>query len=1213
MYYSNKKLTKLISIMLALFVLLATISTISPAYASDEPNDEVIVEDESLSEQQKPQDAQDSQDETQDSQGAGFDEDSEVLDQEADSVLPDDEDLYRLDPPEISDGISAMALNPYAGGPIILALDPGHDDFHAGARGHGLNEETLNVRVAYACKSALSGYDNLIIHMTRDISGACPYGSTGTSGNCNQKRIEAAKALGAHYLISFHFNSGSASASGAMVLPPNANYSTQAYLEGANLATNILSQLSKQGLANNGSYYRDYPQNGDAASVYPDGSVADYYQIVRESKKLGMTGIVIEHAFLSNPNDAAKLQQPGFVETLGIADAVGIVNALQLSNSNVNPLEIVDRNDFNRTFSVHLNSSWLYSNVKFKVWSESEGKSNATDYKGTLSAGFFYYANINTANHTGAGVYYVQAYSNGKKVGNQEKLRIRKSKAELSTPIVNGYHSKVSLSETISNAPSDFTGISYAVWSDKGGLDDLVWYKGSKTGSKWNADVKIKNHKTTGKYYVDVYAYINNYSVYIGGTTFNIKGNSASKLTVTDKGSGTYRVTLSGVKAPIGPKGVSKVQFPVWSKNNGQDDLVWYTAKLSAKGNYYANIKISNHKYDGGIYNIHAYVTGKNGVRTLVKETTKNVIVPPVDLASSISKNQKYVTLTAKNAGQRGKVTKVRYAVWSDKGGQNDLVWYDATKSGSNWVAKANITKHKTSGKYYADAYATIGGNSVHLGTKTFTIKKNTAESLKVVKKSSGVYQVTLSGVKAPNGPNAVAEVQIPIWSESNGQDDIVWYTAKKVSSGKYRVTLKVSNHKYVFGKYNIHAYVRGKDGVRNSVKTTTVDIKAPTVSFTKTISKNEKYVTITAKDIGARGPVKDVRFAVWSDKGGQDDLIWYKGTKSGSNWSAKVNISTHKTLGKYNVDVYATMGGSSNYVGGSTFSIVGPTATVTALSGGGNPKGTIAIQKIKPSKYVTKVEVAVWQRTDQSDLAWYSAVKVGSTYSILINPQNHKYHVGNYKADAYITSANGIKKFVGSAGVTFLDSDIDYDTNDLYKVMGTTSVTVQQMVKWYNKANVNGPYPSTELGKGGASDITAFATICYDEARDEGVRAEVLFAQIMKETGFLHYGGAVSIEQFNFGGLGAVDSNPSGSSAWFPNVRTGIRAQVQHLEAYGTTTPNLVHDLVDPRFHLVTPKGCARYVQWLGQKENPNGKGWATGEGYGYSLMEYILKLKAI
>lgn len=182
--------------------------------------------------------------------------------------------------------------------------------------------------------------------------------------------------------------------------------------------------------------------------------------------------------------------------------------------------------------------------------------------------------------------------------------------------------------------------------------------------------------------------------------------------------------------------------------------------------------------------------------------------------------------------------------------------------------------------------------------------------------------------------------------------------------------------------------------------------------------------------------------------------------------------------------------------------------------------------------------------------------------------------------------------------------------TGGLMQIMGTSQTTVAQMVRYYNanasgydtfKANYNGKYDGC-LAKGGASTINQFAQIFYEEATAEGVRAEVAFTQCMKETGFLKYGGDVLPNQYNFAGIGATGAVHGAS---FSNVRMGVRAQIQHLKAYGSISP-LTNPCVDPRFNLVK-RGSAQYVEWLGIKENPNGYGWAASKSYGHDIVSMV------
>ncbi len=170
--------------------------------------------------------------------------------------------------------------------------------------------------------------------------------------------------------------------------------------------------------------------------------------------------------------------------------------------------------------------------------------------------------------------------------------------------------------------------------------------------------------------------------------------------------------------------------------------------------------------------------------------------------------------------------------------------------------------------------------------------------------------------------------------------------------------------------------------------------------------------------------------------------------------------------------------------------------------------------------------------------------------------------------------------------------------------IMGYSMTSVSQMVRRYNSMGVK--YPSNVYSKYGASNITEFCKILMSEAKAEGVRAEVVFAQAMHETGWLKFGGDVKVDQCNFAGIGATGKGARGNS--FNNygansVRMGLRAQIQHLKAYASTEP-LKNATIDPRFQYVK-RGCARTVYALGGR-------WATGSGYGTALMRQMNALLA-
>ena len=180
----------------------------------------------------------------------------------------------------------------------------------------------------------------------------------------------------------------------------------------------------------------------------------------------------------------------------------------------------------------------------------------------------------------------------------------------------------------------------------------------------------------------------------------------------------------------------------------------------------------------------------------------------------------------------------------------------------------------------------------------------------------------------------------------------------------------------------------------------------------------------------------------------------------------------------------------------------------------------------------------------------------------------------------------DGFRKDVKAAMVT-------EDTSSYTKIMGTAVATAEQMASYIKAKN-----PSV------AQSVIDMIPLYLSEGKAEGVRGDIAFAQSCLETGnFKFEGTAVTLAQNNFCGMGVTSKGKTGNS--FDTAQLGIRAQIQHLKAYACADA-LVNECVDPRFKYVT-RGSAEYVDWLGQKENPNGKGWATGKGYGGKILTIL------
>ena len=208
-------------------------------------------------------------------------------------------------------------------GNVIVVLDPGHGGTDSGAVGNGLQEKDLTLKIAKYCKEELEKYSGVTVYMTREDDRYLG-NRVGDAASDLANRVNKAKEWGADLLVSIHINSGGGQ--GVEVYYPNSNYNSAIGQEGKDSAQKILDELLKLGLKNRGIKIRS--ANYD---TYPDGSLEDWYGIIRRSKYEGFPGIIVEHAFIDNVNDAEKLKDESFLKQCGVADATGIANHFGLS------------------------------------------------------------------------------------------------------------------------------------------------------------------------------------------------------------------------------------------------------------------------------------------------------------------------------------------------------------------------------------------------------------------------------------------------------------------------------------------------------------------------------------------------------------------------------------------------------------------------------------------------------------------------------------------------------------------------------------------------------------------------------------------------------------------------------------------------------------------------------------------------------------------
>ena len=329
------------------------------------------------------------------------------------------------------------------------------------------------------------------------------------------------------------------------------------------------------------------------------------------------------------------------------------------------------------------------------------------------------------------------------------------------------------------------------------------------------------------------------------------QGNLSGTISIVNNNPtvGSFDVVISNVKAP---NGVETVSVPIWSEINGQDDIIWYKATRQADGSYRVTIKATDHKNSLGNYRADAYIVDDSNKRFYITEKVVEVTQTRPSASLVIENNADLGTFDAviRNIVAPNGVMEVLVPSWSLVNRQDDLVWHKAShQSDGCYRVTIKTSEHKNSlGNYRADVYIVDNANQRHYVTETIVDVKHNKPvgAISVVNnnKDTGTFDVIISDVYSSKG---VRTVQVPIWSEKDGQDDIRWYEATRQANGTYTVNVQATSHKNSIGLYNIHLYYILNDGSRVGVGGTTT-----TVEFRNAKTKTQTYITNVNSEAGS-------------------------------------------------------------------------------------------------------------------------------------------------------------------------------------------------------------------------------------------------------------------------------------------------------------------------------------------------------------------------
>ena len=559
-------------------------------------------------------------------------------------------------------------------------------------------------------------------------------------------------------------------------------------------------------------------------------------------------------------------------------------------------------------------------------WSLDGGQDDLIWHKATKQSDGSYRVTIKASEHKGnKGNYRADAYivdnSNNRHYISEKVVSVDYARPSGVLTIENNNTATGTFDAVVRNivAPTGLKEVLVPSWSLENGQDDLIWHKATKqSDGSYRVTIKASEHKgNKGNYRADAYIVDNsNNRHYISEKVVSVDyARPSGVLTIENNNTatGTFDAVVRNIVAPTGLK---EVLVPSWSLDGGQDDLIWHKATRQADGSYRVTIKATDHKNSTGKYRADAYIVDDSNKRFYLTEKVVEVTQTRPSASLVIENNNADLgTFDAviRNIVAPNGVKEVLVPSWSLVNGQDDLVWHKASRqSDGSYRVTIKASEHKNSlGNYRADLYIVDNANQRHYVTETIVDVKHNKPvgTISVVNnnKDTGTFDVIISDVYSPKG---VRTVQVPIWSEKDGQDDIRWYEATRQANGTYTVNVQATNHKNSTGLYNIHLYYILNDGSQVGVGGTTT-----TVEFRNAKTKTQTYITNVNSEAGSytvvvdQAPqgrqIKNIRVAVWSESN-QGNLSWYNTAPTGTHTEINVSTVNHKNLiGNYTTHVY--------------------------------------------------------------------------------------------------------------------------------------------------------------------------------------------------------------------------------------------------------------------------------------------------------------------
>ena len=571
--------------------------------------------------------------------------------------------------------------------------------------------------------------------------------------------------------------------------------------------------------------------------------------------------------------------------------------------------------------------------VSVPIWSETGGQDDLVWYTANRQANGTYTVNVKAENHKNStGLYNVHLYyvqNNGQMTGvggTTTTVAIgKKNQTPVSADLTIAKSEKDGTFTITAKNLQGFDGykeVKIPFWSHANGMKDIIWYTPTRQADgSYTVTAKASDHENAdGKYEAQVF-YVDAQGqnkfvkkAFIEYTATKPANAVVADLTITkSEKDGTFTITAKNLQ---GFDGYKEVKIPFWSHANGMKDIIWYTPTLQADGSYTVTAKASDHENADGKYEAQVFYVDAQGQNKFVKKAFIDYTAskPSADLTITKSEKDGTFTITAKNLQGFDGYKEVKIPFWSHANGMKDIIWYTPTRQADgSYTVTAKASDHENAdGKYEAQVFYVDAQGQNKFVKKAFIDFKNQSRPTGTLliqnnNKDTGTFDVIIKDVYSPKG---VQTVQVPTWSDKDGQDDIRWYEATRQANGDYKVSVKASDHKNSTGKYHVHLYYIQNDGSRIGIGTTTTDVEVrnamtKTQAAIKNVNATSGTYTVAVDQAPQGRQIKNIRVAAWS-KAHQENLYWYSATPTGMHTEITVSANTHgNEAGNYTTHVY--------------------------------------------------------------------------------------------------------------------------------------------------------------------------------------------------------------------------------------------------------------------------------------------------------------------